>query len=269
MPLEFQAPPELEAVRARLSSIPPGHFDDIAQRVGSVDTGLPVRVILADEKSEWVRGVAPWIAGFAIGRSGLIVIFPARTPSYPHSSLEDVLRHELAHILITRAAAGGDVPRWFNEGLAMSAEREWHFEDQGRVLLYVLSNPQMSIEGLNRAFSGDEQAQKRAYALAGAFVRQLMQMYGENMPGQVLANIRGGMSFEAAFRYTTGVQIVLAEAEFWRSQRLWSRWVPIITSSAALWLVVTFLALLAIRRRRQKDADFERKWAEEDGDIHQ
>jgi hypothetical protein len=48
----------------------------------------------------------PWIAGFASNGEGpekkdeMVVLFPARTPSYPNSSLEDVLRHEVAHVLI-------------------------------------------------------------------------------------------------------------------------------------------------------------------------
>jgi hypothetical protein len=60
--------------------------------------------VLATESSDWARGVSPWIAGFAVG-SDLVVLFPARSPSYPDNTLEDVLRHEVTHVLIWRAAA--------------------------------------------------------------------------------------------------------------------------------------------------------------------
>ena len=72
--------------------------------------------------------MSPWTAGFAIGNDGLIVLFPARSPRYPHDTLEDVLRHEVAHVLIDRAARGQRVPRWFHEGLAIVVERPWRLE---------------------------------------------------------------------------------------------------------------------------------------------
>lgn len=262
--LEIQAPPELERFRARLSSIDTSRFEDIARLVGISETGPAIKVILATENSEWARGRSRWIAGFAIGRSGLIVIFPTRTPSYPHSSLEDVLRHEVAHVLIARAAAGGDVPIWFNEGLAMSAERAWRFEDQGRFLYHMILNPEMSLADVNRSFAGEREDQLRAYALAGAFVRQLIQRYGQSLPAEILSRVRRGMTFDVAFRDATAVTLVSAESDFWRSQRLWTRWVPIITSSAALWALITLLAMFAIRRRRQKDAEIRRAWEDEE-----
>ena len=40
-------------------------------------------------------------------------------------TLEDVLRHEVAHVLISRAAGGRAVPRWFHEGVAMSVDAGW------------------------------------------------------------------------------------------------------------------------------------------------
>jgi hypothetical protein len=53
--------------------------------------------------------------------------------------LEAVLCHEVAHILIARAADGRAVPRWFNEGLAVVAERAWHFEDRWQLASALVS----------------------------------------------------------------------------------------------------------------------------------
>ena len=130
--LEFDPAPEFEAVRKRLSAIDRSRFGDIVELLGVRESGQPIRVVLAAENSEWSRLVSSWTAGFAISRQSLIVIFPTRTPSYPHSSLEDVLRHELAHIWIARSSGNRNMPRWFNEGLSMLAERNWDFEDRGR-----------------------------------------------------------------------------------------------------------------------------------------
>jgi hypothetical protein len=55
------------------------------------------------------------------------------------------------------------------------------------------------------------------------------------------------------------------ESRFWDSQRVWTTWVSILFSDESLWMAVTLLALLAILRRRRKNAETERKWEEEEG----
>ena len=73
-------------------------------------------MVLAPEESDVAKSTPPWIAGFARGADGLIVLFPARSPSYPYDSLEDVLRHEIAHVLIARAAGERSVPALVQRG---------------------------------------------------------------------------------------------------------------------------------------------------------
>ena len=104
--LEIEAPPELAAARMRLQAISPVRFGDVAEFLGVAETGSAIRVVLAPENSELARNVVPWISGFAVPESSLVVMFPARSPGYPDNTLEDVLRHEVAHVLIWRASAG-------------------------------------------------------------------------------------------------------------------------------------------------------------------
>src|SRR5438132_7235917 len=119
------------------------------------DPGPVIKVVLAPENSDLARRVSPWIAGFATGGSD-IVIFPARSPSYPHGTLEDVLRHEVAHILIERASAGRPIPRWFNEGFAMTVEHAWRFEDQTQVLYQLVLGSRTNLTDMDRLFSGTQ-----------------------------------------------------------------------------------------------------------------
>src|SRR5207245_1925365 len=81
---------------------------------------------------------------------------PVRSPGYPDNTLEDVLRHEVAHILIWRASAGRPVPRWFNEGLAMEVERMRRFQDQTQLLYQLITGGRTSLEHLDRLFAGSQ-----------------------------------------------------------------------------------------------------------------
>jgi len=264
--LRISAPPELALVQKKLESIDPKRFSDIAQTVGLTAPGPPIQVVLAPESSEVAREMDAWIAGFAssgAGQSEMVVLFPARTPSYPNGSLEDVLRHEVAHVLIGRASAQRPIPRWFNEGLAMSVERGWRFQDEGQLIYQLAVGSQSSLNDLDRMFGGEHGEVTRAYALSGALVHDLLQRHGAATGAQILTRMNEGASFEHAFSAAIGMTPADAEAEFWQRQHTWAAWLPTLTSTTTLWLVVTALALLAIARRIMKNRAIERKWIEE------
>jgi hypothetical protein len=223
-------------------------------------------VILATEQTDWARSVSAWVAGFAIGASNLVVVFPSRSPSYPDATLEDVLRHEVAHVLIWHASGGRPVPRWFNEGLAMSVERRRWFGDQTQLLYQLISGSRTDLEELDQLFSGSQNDQTRAYALAGAIMRDISGRYGPAAPGEILSRVARGDRFDDAFSDVTRLTLNQAEAQFWDDQRVWTTWVPIIVSSTTLWLVVTLLAIFAIYVRRRRNRRIEEEWEKEDID---
>jgi hypothetical protein len=252
--LLVEAPPGLETVAARIRSLPPGRLEDAARLAGLFRAGPPVRVILAPEGSALATSVPPWVSGYADPAVGVVVLMPARTPSYPDSSLEDLLRHEVAHVLIGRAAGGRPVPRWFQEGLAMIAGQSWGLEDRGRLTLALFADRRVPLSELDGHFAGGQGAVQRAYTVAGAFVRDLVERQGPRAPGEILSGLAAGLSFPEAYRRATGEPLAAAEDSFWDRQTFWYRWVPLLTSSVTLWLAITLLALGAMAKRRARDA---------------
>jgi hypothetical protein len=261
--LRIEAPPELDPARARLAAIGTERLADLVSLVGLAEPGPPIPVVLAAETSEWARSTSAWTAGLAIGGER-IVLFPARSPVYPHDTLEDVLRHEVMHVLIARATRGRRVPRWFNEGVAMHAERPWALRDTTRVGYALAVGPTLTLDEVGALFAGDRNAQSRAYALAGAFVRTLFADHGRTVVAQLLARVADEVPFEDAYAQVTGQTLGAAEARFWREQRLWTTWVPLATSTTMLWLMMTLLALYVARRRRRARAALHRQWAAEE-----
>ncbi len=260
--LRVEAPDELASHAARIARVDTAVLQAIMRAVGLADGGPPITVALVPERSELAKSTPAWIAGFARGADGLIVLFPARSPSYPYDSLEDVLRHEVAHVLIARAAGRSDVPRWFHEGLALSVERPWGLEDRTRVV-FALTRRRLSTADLDAAFSGDRGAQANAYALSGALVRDLLRRHGRGVAARILARMAEGERFDDAFARATGETISTMEATFWRDN-WWSQALPVLTSSVVLWIGVTFLALYAIRTRRVRRARQRKAWEEEE-----
>ena len=262
--LRVEAPAKLAPVAERLRTVDPRRLATLLRVLGVEQPGPPIKVILAVEGSEAARNTPAWISGYAYGALGVVVLLPERAPAYPDSSLEELLLHEIAHVLIARAAAGRTVPRWFNEGLAMFVGRSWDLEDRSRMTWALLVDEKVPLAELDLRFEEGRGAIGRAYAFSGAFVRDLFQRYGSGVAARILDGIALGLPFEEAFLRGTGASLGRAEASFWRRHSFWYRWVPVLTSSVTLWIGVTLLALLAIRRRRRKDAELRARWEEEE-----
>ena len=262
--LQFETAESRPADEPRLRGLDRNQLSAIVQLVGLDDPGPPIRVVLAPEESALARSTPSWIAGFADGAAGTVVLFPSRAQRYPHDSLEDVLRHEVAHILIVRAAGGRAVPRWFNEGLAMAAEREWHFEDRWQLAWALVSADEAGMDEVNDLFQAGSSGARRAYVLASAFVRNIIETDGPAVPARILAAVASGRSFEAAFQRSTGRSLAGAERSFQAELTSWTRRLPFLTSPFVLWTFVTLLALVAIYVRRRRSAERRRKWAEDD-----
>lgn len=258
--LDIEAGPSMAEARARVASFDTSRLADIVRLVGLDHPGPPIVVVLAGEGSVTARRASEWTAGLAYGRAGVIVLFPSRSPTYPHDTLEDVLRHEVTHVLIDRAARGQPVPRWFHEGLALMVERPWRLEDRTRfVLSFALGRP-VPARDIDARFGGSRRDQASAYVLAGALVRDLIADHGGTLPARLLAQVSRGVPFDRAFFAATGVPFGEAERRFWDRQRLWTTWLPFLTSASALWMVVTVLAVWAIRVKRRQRAERRRQW---------
>ncbi len=152
-----EAPAELAAVGREVERLAPSALAAAAELVGG-DAAALLAVVLVPEGSAAARAVPPWIAGYALdGRGpGQIVLLPARADRYPDFGLDAVLRHEVTHLLVGRRAGGGDLPRWFNEGLAMAVGRSPDWGDSARLTLAVIDDGSLPLARLDAAFSGGE-----------------------------------------------------------------------------------------------------------------
>jgi hypothetical protein len=176
--------------------------------------------------------------------------------------MEALLHHEVAHVLISRAAPGATIPRWFHEGLAMALERTWGLRDRSELALAVVGG-RRSIAAIDADFGGSAAAVARAYGVAGAFVDHLIERHGRGFPARLLASLATGATFDTAFAEATVTSLAEAERIFWR-ESWWYRIVPWLTSSVVLWLGIVALAVAARRRRAVRRRLLHQRWEAEE-----
>ena len=258
--LVVEAGSGLDSVARQLRALDTSRLASIMQLTGLTDPGNPIRVVLAPEDAPVARDTPARVAAFADGGADLVVLFPARIGSYPYSSLETVLFHEVAHILTARASGGGRVPRWFNEGLASAAERTWGLGARSRFAWEVVAGGQPSATALEALFYGSDSDVARAYALSDALVRDLLQHYGPDAPARLLARMAGGAPFEVALYAVTGYPVDGVMRSFWSRHDTWKSWISAVGHPFTQWSLITLLALAAIWSHRRRRRARRRQW---------
>ena len=143
----------------------------------------------------------------------------------------------------------------------MAAGSPWGLADRSRLALAFRKTP---LRELSRAFEGNQTEVGRAYVLAGAIMNDILRQHGRRSAARILDSLALGFPFDEAFHRATGESFATTESSFWRRYSIWYRWVPLLTSSATLWIGITVLALLAFRRRRARDAELRQHWLEEE-----
>ena len=258
--LIVEAPESHRGVADQVLRLEIDRIGGVMRLVGLDDPGDPIRVAIIPEDSRLARDLPAWVAAFADPRNDLIVLFPARIGSYPHDSLEVVLHHEAAHILASRAAGGGRLPRWFSEGLASVAERTWGIANRTRFLTAAFLAGQPTVTELEGLFAGDADSVARAYIISHAIVRDTLRRHGASVVPRILSGVAAGATFDSAFIDATGTTVRGATRIFWRSAGGWEEWITFVASPFTLWTAITALALAAIWRHRLRRAARRREW---------
>jgi len=257
------APPALAGTAERIRGLDLQPLTRALERAGLALPPL-IQITLIPAADPRAGSAPGWIVALASGRDR-IVIFPDRVGRYPYDSLEAVVRHEIAHLALNARADDRPLPRWFHEGVAVSLESGWGLGPQLRLMTATLRNP--TIRDLDRLFASDAPSETaRAYLLATALVDDVLGRHGPGLPGAIAARVATGMPFDRAFAIETGVSPDVAAARAWVTYIGWTRWIPLLTSTSAIWAVIMTLAFLVFAIRLRRRWQRRRLWDDDDLD---
>ena len=222
--------------------------------------GLPrprQRVVLAlapDRRRfrEWVGPGAPeWGAAIAFPQSQRIIMQGRSAGSEAGNPLE-VLRHEVAHLAL-HEFLGDRPPRWFDEGYASYAAREWNREDALAANIALALRGAPTFEELDAQFSAGSVSAENAYALAYRAVVELAALDTARGLAPFFDAWRREPSLDRAVRATYGITLFDFEKR-WR-QRTRRRYGALaLVGNVTLAGLVVLLAVLPLYiARRQRD----------------
>ena len=206
----------------------------------------------------------PWADGLAWPSRGLVYLHAPRARLGNDEPLEQVMDHELVHVVLGRAFSPRPVPTWLQEGAAQTLSGQAY---QGRgddLAVGMLSGGLLPLRELTRGFPADATRARTAYAQSAMFVGYLSREAGPEGLRLVVARMAAGDSVDQAILVATGRSLDSLDLA-WRDRLsgspLWLK--PLVSDNAILGLGAIVLVIggtMAIRRKRAKV----KRWADEE-----
>ncbi|MFO0710505.1 MAG: peptidase MA family metallohydrolase [Sandaracinus sp.] len=247
------------------------------QRELGIEGAMPPILVRVGVDPEQMAALAPegapppaYAVGVAYPGLSLILLTLTAPETWQRPELEQVLVHELSHIALEQALRDehgrvqSEAPLWLVEGVAIYQARERSIERVQTLWEAAFRGGVIDLDDLDERFPSRPHAVSLAYAESADFVGWLLRRSGPHKLGDMLARMRRGQRFETAVSQTWSLGIGSLELE-WReslSERFGA--LPMFATGSAGWVLVGVLVVLAWRRRKERVAAIEKRWAEED-----
>jgi hypothetical protein len=262
----FYGAPQDHATLERLSEHAAVAIPRIAESLG-IGAGPAMHITLADDEQAFVDlqpGTPPtWADGTAWPQRRLIFLKSPRIRFGTSKPLEQVLDHEITHVLLGQAFGARPVPRWLQEGLAQWVAGEIGPQTTQRLAEGLLGNL-LTLDQLTSSFPRDPVRANLAYAQSADLIAFVAQEYGEEAIVVLVQQMALGKHHNAAFRIATGEDSDTIDQK-WRARlensNLWLSGIATDTFFFGLGAPLTIAAFWMARRRNRKV--FER-WEAED-----
>lgn len=235
--------------------------------------GLDLRVAVNPEE---MQALAPpgvrlpeYANGVALPEQRVVLLSMTEPGTWVRPDVERVLVHELAHVALHEAAGGRPIPRWLTEGVAIQKAGE-HSLARIRVLWSgTLRGRLIPLRQLSERFPARHGDVNLAYAQAADLVGYLLAAdQGEQRFRALVAALREGHAFEAAFAESYGMPLALVE-QHWRAglvQRF-GRWPSILSGLTVVWAAAALLLVIGYVRIRRKARETLKRWEIEEAPL--
>lgn len=205
-----------------------------------------------------------WAAGLAYPDRNLILLKAPHAALYGTIDPVRTLRHELAHLALHQALSGVPFPKWLDEGFAMYEAREWTFRTTAVITARTLQKKFIPMTSLSHEFPVDFSEAEAAYAQSFSLVAYLLSRYGREAFHLFVRNIRQGRTISQSTQGAFGRSFYELERKWQRYLRIRYTWIPLVTSTAAIWFVFTLVFLAVYFRKRRQARQKVMEWELED-----
>lgn len=237
----------------------------LAEELG-LPLGSKIEVYVAENEKQFHAlqpGAPPdWADGTAYPRAGRIYLRRPGIRGPDATPLNMVLDHEIIHVLVGRAFAPNEPPRWLQEGLAKVYAGEHSPDTVAQIARSLFDRDLFTLEELSNGFPLDAGGAQLAYAQSSDLISYLRAEYGEESVRTLTREMAAGASVHKAVRSATGLWLDDLDKQ-WRRELdsgPGPLWLTGFLAKDGFWFLMSALAVVAFlvgyRRRRRQMADY-------------
>jgi Peptidase MA superfamily len=230
----------------------------IASEQGLTDVH-PIEIIVTSDagvrRGRSVRELPEWGVAFALLDEQRILVDVDRA-TREYNSLDDIVPHELSHLVLRQRVPHAGFPIWFNEGLAQWQSGEWSMMDSWRMLEDVWEHKTPNLMDVTVSYPLGEERAQDAYRLSYVAFTELFSEGGFQQLPAFLAKVDHMGNFRLAFRgfwgfdeADYGAYLQLQLEKRYRHNALAFETGPLLTFAAFLFVLV--LIRQTVRKRKR------------------
>ncbi|MBI5666208.1 MAG: hypothetical protein HZC49_14125 [Nitrospirae bacterium] len=212
-----------------------------------------------------IVGHAPVVA-LAVSGEDHIIIDNSRMKTYPFT-LKVTLKHEVCHLVLHHIAGDGQLPRWFNEGIA-----QWTSDGIAEIIVgerkdllgqAVLSKHLVPLGSLDTSLPADEHSLILAYQQSQSVINFISSEYGADAVVRTLKHVRNDCDIDCALRKGIGLSLFELEQKWHASLERKVTWFTYMSAYlyqilfifAALVLTGGFIRMMLMKRSYKDDEE--------------
>ena len=217
-------------------------------------------IIIDDGNTKITHKHWNWSLGITYFYPEKIII---KDPSFAHISLnrfEQVLLHELNHVMMNRADVYKSIPRWFKEGFAMYFADEISLNHKLKISNYLYHEELFNLELLNTFSHFDKHKFNLAYAQSAIYVLSIQQLFGDQTLYHIYDGLYNGNTFEISFYEATAKNVNEFNDLAYTFIKNKYKWYELITLPNQLFAFLPLLLIIGFILRSIKNKKIEEKW---------
>ena len=256
--------PRDSTVARRASSIVETNFSRVARSIG-FRQDLRVRIFLPPTDDEFVfltQGRIPdWGIGCALPEKKTIVLRPSFKGKV---GLEELVVHELSHILLGQATGRARLPRWFDEGVAMWQSRQWRWGQDFTMNKAVFFHRIIPLGQIDNMLLFSSPRAQLAYTESFLALIYLFELGGGEVLPRLVQEMASGKEFSQALLEVCGCSEKEFAAEWERFVHHKFNLASMLLDSFNLWVVILLLFVTVYFVKRYRTRKTLQQWEVEE-----
>jgi hypothetical protein len=222
-----------------------------------------VTLYLAANENEFLRDagvtIPDWGAGLALMDRARIVI---KSPKYMqvNKSFQELIGHELAHIMLYRAAGQRWLPRWLQEGFAMHSSGEWHIGQDILVARAAWTGRLIPLHHMEDLMTFKGMQAQLAYTESYLAVSHLLDRSDPYLLSDFLAVYRQNGDFYADWKSEVGSDYVSWISGWLSTTSRQYHFFIFLLDSEMFWIILAVAFLLLFLLKKRQNARTRRRW---------